>query len=73
MKNTIYANRLGLIPSTEVAFRLRLDAERKRRAEEERREREARARVRSARRREFWARVRGGLAGLTGTRPASAA
>jgi hypothetical protein len=69
MKTTIYANKLGLIPSTELAFGLRLAADRQRRAEALRREREARARVRVARWREFWARVR---AGLSGARRASA-
>jgi hypothetical protein len=70
MRTTIYANKLGMIPSTELAFGLRLAAERQRRAEELRRERRARAEARSTRRREFWARVRAGLAGI---RRASAA
>ena len=61
MKRTIYANHLGMIPSTEVAFRLRLDAEQRRCAEEERQAREERARNRATRRREFWAWLRDGL------------
>lgn len=77
---TLYANKLGMIPSTEVAFGLRLAAERQRRAEQRRLEKQARA----VRRREIWTRVRAGLAGtgrefwarvragVAGTRRASA-
>jgi hypothetical protein len=63
MSQRIYATHLGLIPSTEIAFRLRLDAEDRRRDAAERREREERAQARAIRRREFWARVRAGLTG----------
>jgi hypothetical protein len=66
----VYANRLGMIPSTEIALALRLAADQRRRSEELRRGRETRARERALRRREFWARVR---AGLSGTRRARVA
>ena len=61
MRSKIYANRLGMIPSTEIAFALRLDAERKRREAAEQKLREERAAERSARRRDFWSRVRESL------------
>jgi hypothetical protein len=50
-----------MIPSTEIAFHLRLAADESRRRAQREREREERAAARSARRREFWARVRAGL------------
>ena len=61
MRNKIYANRLGMIPSTEIAFALRLDAERERRETAARQLREARAAERTSRRRDFWSRVRESL------------
>jgi hypothetical protein len=61
MRSKIYANRLGMIPSTEIAFALRIDAERKRRADAEQKVREERIAERTGRRREFWARVRESL------------
>jgi hypothetical protein len=61
MRSKIYANRLGMIPSTEIAFALRLDAERKRRVADEQKLRDTRTAERTARRREFWARVRESL------------
>ena len=57
----LYANRLGMIPSTEIALMLRVAAERERLAEAERRRRAERASTRGLRRRELWARVRAGL------------
>jgi hypothetical protein len=57
----VQANRLGMIPSTEIAFALRVAAERRRLAEAERRRRAERAGERAARRREFFARMRDGL------------
>ena len=61
MRAKIYATRLGMIPSTEIAYRLRLNAERLRREREREKAREKRAAERSARRRELWSRVRDGL------------
>lgn len=61
MRAKIYATRLGMIPSTEIAYRLRIDAERKRIEREREKTRAQHASVRSARRREFWTRVRDGL------------
>jgi hypothetical protein len=61
MRNKIYANRLGMIPSTEIAFALRLDAERKRRTADLQKLRDARVAERTSRRREFWSRVRESL------------
>jgi aspartate carbamoyltransferase catalytic subunit len=61
MRAKIYATRLGMIPSTEIAYRLRIDAERKRLLHEQEKVREQHAAKRSARRRELWARVREGL------------
>ena len=66
----VHADRLGMIPSTEIAFALRVAAERKRLAEAESRRRTARAGERALRRREFWARVRAGLAGTRSARTA---
>ena len=61
MRNKIYANRLGMIPSTEIAFALRLDAERQRRDAAARQLRDERAAERISRRRDFWSRVRESL------------
>jgi hypothetical protein len=61
MRSKIYANRLGMIPSTEIAFALRLDAERQRRETAARQLREERTAERTARRRDFWSRVRESL------------
>jgi hypothetical protein len=61
MRSKIYANRLGMIPSTEIAFALRLDVERKRRAAEARKLRDERSAERTSRRRDFWSRVRESL------------
>jgi hypothetical protein len=67
----LHANRLGMIPSTEIAFALRVAAERRRLAEAERRRRAERAGERAARRRELLARMREGMRdGLTATRRA---
>ena len=66
----IYANRLGMIPSTEIAHLLRVAAERKRLAAAELHRHEERASERAQRRREFWTRVR---SGLTAARRAPAA
>lgn len=57
----IYANRLGMIPSTEIALMLRVAAERTRLAEAERCRRAERASERALRRRELWGRMRAGL------------
>jgi hypothetical protein len=59
----VHANRLGMIPSTEIAFALRVAAERKRLAEAERRRRAKRAEERALWRREIWGRARASLAG----------
>lgn len=69
---TLYANKLGMIPSTEVAFGLRLAAERQRRAEQRRLEKQLRSARRRELWREFWARVRAGLAGTLRAYRASA-
>jgi hypothetical protein len=61
MRSKIYANRLGMISSTEIAFALRLDAERKRRAADLQKLRDDRTAERATRRREFWSRVRESL------------
>jgi hypothetical protein len=66
----IYANRLGMIPSSEIAYALRVDAECKRRSEEEARRRGARAALRALRRRELWHRVRAGLGAVRRLRAA---
>lgn len=61
MRTKIYANRLGMIPSTEIAFALRLDAERQRREAATQQLRDERTAERTSRRRDFWSRVREGL------------
>jgi hypothetical protein len=61
MRSKIYANRLGMIPSTEIAFALRLDVERKRREAAARQLRDERAAERISRRRDFWSRLRESL------------
>lgn len=61
MRIKIYANHLGMIPSTEIAHALRLDAERKRDAAEDQKRREARALERGSRHRDFWSRLRESL------------
>src|SRR4030095_14967819 len=66
----IYASRLGMIPSTEIAYLLRIDAERKERALEAERRREARAGARALRRRELWLRVRASLSAVRSLRAA---
>jgi hypothetical protein len=66
----IYADRLGMIPSSEIAFLLRVDAERRQRAEEEASRRGARAAERALRRRELWHRVRAGLGAVRRLRAA---
>jgi hypothetical protein len=62
----IYATRLGMIPSTEIAYMLRVEADRRGREEALAGARRARA----ARRREFWTRVRAGLGGARRARAA---
>jgi hypothetical protein len=54
----IYATSLGMIPSTEIAYLLRVDAEEKRRAGEALELRRERSRERALRRRELWLRLR---------------
>ncbi len=66
----IYATKLGMIPSSEIAYLLRVDAERRRSALEALRLREARAAERALRRRERWLRLRASLGSMRRLRAA---
>jgi hypothetical protein len=66
----VYATRLGMIPSSEIAYALRVEADRHRRAEEDERRRGARAALRAQRRRELWQRMRAGLGAVRRLRAA---
>jgi hypothetical protein len=66
----IYATSLGMIPSTEIAYLLRIDAEEKRRAVEALELRRERSRERALRRRELWLRLRASLGAVRHLRAA---